>query len=75
MLCGLQLHDDVPPPPEVAAMVAVLESRHGAWAADVADFFATAHALKGAEERSRRWAGVADLVRQRVEARTRAFGD
>ena len=28
-------------------MVSVLEGRHGAWAADVADFFATFHSLKG----------------------------
>src|ERR1700733_4177017 len=54
---------------EVEAMVAVLESRHGTWAADVAEFFATAHGLKGDASRSWVWAGVAERVRQRAEAR------
>ena len=50
-------------------MVSVLEGRHGAWAADVADFFATFHSLKGDAARSWAWAGVAEVARRRAEAR------
>jgi hypothetical protein len=50
-------------------MVAVLEGRHGAWAAEVADFFSTFHSLKGDAGRSWAWAGVAELARRRAEAR------
>ena len=39
-------------------MVAVLEGRHGCWAADVAEFFSTMHSLKGDAGRSWAWAGV-----------------
>jgi hypothetical protein len=58
-----------PTPGEVEAMVAVLEGRHGAWAAEVAEFFATLHSLKGDAGRSGAWAGVADLARRKAEAR------
>ena len=51
------------------AMVAALESRHGALAADIADFFATAHSLKGDARRSSAWAGVAEMARRKLEAR------
>jgi hypothetical protein len=61
--------DATPPPGEVEALVAVLEGRHGAWAAEVAEFFSTLHSLKGDAGRSWAWAGVAELVRRRVEAR------
>ncbi len=48
MASGWQFHEDTTPTPgEVEAMVAVLEGRHGAWAADVAEFFSTLHSLKG----------------------------
>ncbi len=50
-------------------MVSVLEGRHGAWAADVADFFVTFHSLKGDAARSWAWAGVAEVARRRAEAR------
>ena len=50
-------------------MVAVLEGRHGAWAADVAEFFSTLHSLKGDAGRSWAWAGVAEMVRRKAEAR------
>ena len=56
---------------EVESMVSVLESRHGAWAADVADFFATFHELKGDATRSYAWVGVAKAARRRAEARQR----
>jgi hypothetical protein len=54
---------------EVENMVSVLESRHGELAADVADFFATFHSLKGDAGRSWAWAGVAEVARRRAEAR------
>jgi hypothetical protein len=50
-------------------MVAVLEGRHGAWAADVAEFFSTLHSLKGDVGRSWAWAGVAELARRKAQAR------
>ena len=50
-------------------MVAVLEGRHGSLAADVAEFFSTLHSLKGDAGRSWAWAGVAEMVRRRAEAR------
>jgi hypothetical protein len=50
-------------------MVAVLEGRHGDWAADVAEFFSTLHSLKGDAGRSWAWAGVAEMVRRNAEAR------
>jgi hypothetical protein len=56
-------------PLEVAAMAAALESRHGEWAADIAEFFATAHELKGDASRAWAWAGVAEMARRRSEAR------
>ena len=54
---------------EVDAMAAVLEGRHGALAADVAEFFSTLHSLKGNLARSHAWAGVADCARERAAAR------
>ena len=70
MLTGLQIRDDATPAlGEVETMVSVLEGRHGAWAADVADFFATFHSLKGDAARSWAWAGVAEVARRRAEAR------
>jgi hypothetical protein len=56
---------------EVEAMVAVLEGRHGVWAAEVAEFFSTFHSLKGDPGRSWAWAGVADLARRRASERLR----
>jgi hypothetical protein len=62
--------DDVTPAlGEVETMASVLEGRHGVWAADVADFFATFHSLKGDAARSWAWAGVAEVARRRAEAR------
>lgn len=58
-----------PSPGEVDAMAAVLEGRHGVWAEDVAEFFATAHGLKGDKGRSSAWSGVADAVRRKAEER------
>ena len=61
--------DMTPTPAELESMVCVLEGRHGAWAADVAEFFATFHSLKGDAGRSWAWAGVAELARHRAEVR------
>lgn len=54
---------------EVEAMAAVLEGRHGVWAADVADFFASFHQLKGDQRRGCAWSDVAEVTRRRAEER------
>ena len=54
---------------EVKAMVVALEGRHGALAADIAEFFAVAHGLKGDARRSSAWAGVAEMARLRERGR------
>jgi hypothetical protein len=54
---------------EVEAMAAVLEGRHGVWAADVADFFASFHQLKGDQRRGYAWSDVAEVTRRRAEER------
>lgn len=54
---------------EVDAMAAVLEGRHGMWAAEVAEFFAVAHGLRGDKGRSWAWSGVAESVRRKEEER------
>ena len=70
MASGWHFHENATPTPgEVEAMVAVLEGRHGAWAADVADFFSTLHDLKGDAGRSWAWAGVAEMARRKAQAR------
>jgi hypothetical protein len=70
MTSGWHFHEDATPSPgEVEAMVSVLEGRHGVLAAEVADFLSTFHSLKGDSGRSWAWAGVAELVRHRAEAR------
>ena len=56
----------------VALVALALESRHGVLAAEIAEFFATAHRLKGDAGRSRAWAGVAKAVRRRTQARLAA---
>lgn len=60
---------------EVDAMAAVLESRHGIWAAEVAEFFATAHSLRGDQSRSGAWTGVAESVRRKEEERLADYAD
>jgi hypothetical protein len=70
MTSGWHFQENATPTPgEVEAMVSVLEGRHGAWAADVAEFLSTFHSLKGDLGRAEAWAGVADRVRRRTEAR------
>lgn len=70
MTSGWNFQEDATPTPgEVDAMVSVLEGRHGAWAADVADFLSAFHSMKGDAGRSWAWAGVAELARRRAEER------
>lgn len=65
-----QSDEDVTPMPrEVGEMACVLEGRHGQYAAAVADFFSSHHAIKGDAGRSWAWAGVAEMIRQRSARR------
>ena len=61
--------DVTPNPREVVAMAEVLEGRHGSHAADIAEFFSTQHSLSGDAGRCWAWAGVAELIRSRAQAR------
>jgi hypothetical protein len=54
---------------DVDELVRLLEGRHGVWAADVAEFFATLHGLSGNAGRSLGWAAVAEFIRHRAEVR------
>lgn len=70
MPTSFHTHEDATPVlGDVENMVSVLEGRHGVWAAEVADFFATFHSLKGDAARSWAWTGVAEVARRRAEAR------
>ncbi len=61
--------DPTPTPRDVDAMAAVLEAKHGAHAAEVADFFSNWYDDRGDAGRSWAWAGVADKVRMREQER------
>ncbi len=61
--------DATPTPRDVAAMAEVLEGRHGTFAAEVAEFFASYHGEKGDAGRAWAWSGVAELVRNRERVR------
>jgi hypothetical protein len=61
--------DFTPTPRDVGAMAEVLEGKHGALAAPIADFFAIYHGEKGDAGRAWAWSGVAELVRNRERAR------
>lgn len=61
--------DFTPTPRDVGAMAEVLEGKHGALAAAIADFFAVYHGEKGDANRAWAWSGVAELVRNRERAR------
>src|SRR5690606_18346955 len=50
---------------EANLMALVLEGRHGAFASDIAEFFAALHIEHGDAERSKAWTRVARLVRER----------
>ena len=62
-------HDATPTPREVGEMACVLEGRHGIYAAEVAEFFSAVHSQQGDAGRSWAWAGVAETVRRRTQAR------
>jgi hypothetical protein len=61
--------DTTPTPRDVDFMAAVLEGRHGAHAADVADFFSTLHCQRGDAGRTWAWSGVAETIRSRERDR------
>lgn len=61
--------DATPTPRGVREMACTLEGRHGQFAADVAEFFSTQHALRGDAGRSWAWAGVAETIRHRAKQR------
>lgn len=65
--------DTTPTPNEVTSMAEVLEGRHGAFAAEVAEFFSTFHSLKGDAGRCWAWAGVAEAIRTREQRRVRSI--
>jgi hypothetical protein len=50
-------------------MAVVLEGRHGAFAAEVAEFFALLHRQLGDTSRSQSWGSVARTVRRREQDR------
>lgn len=54
---------------EVESMACVLEGQHGFFAAGIAEFFSTYHAIAGDCERSRMWTCVAQSIRDRESAR------
>jgi len=61
--------DATPPPQDVGAMAEVLECKHGALAAGIADFFALYHGQKGDAGRAWAWTSVAEFVRVRERER------
>jgi hypothetical protein len=56
-------------PAEVDTMATVLEARHGAFASEIAEFFATLHGHKGDAPRSWAWNIVAETIRRREQSR------
>lgn len=46
-------------------MASILEAQHGAWAKEVAEFFAQVHGQQGDLKRAKAWAGVVAAVRTR----------
>lgn len=70
MACGWHPDEDATPTPrDVEFMAQTLEGRHGTFAAEVAEFFASLHTDRGDAGRSWAWAGVAERVRQRERQR------
>lgn len=61
--------DTTPTPRDVETMAAVLEGRHGTFAASVAEFFSTLHSQSGDAGRCWAWAGVAETIRRRERMR------
>ena len=61
--------DVTPTPKDVETMACVLEGRHGQFAAEVAEFFASLHGQNNDAGRTWAWAGVAEVVRHRERLR------
>jgi hypothetical protein len=61
--------DLTPSAAEVESMACVLEGQHGFFAAGIAEFFSTYHAIAGDNERSRMWTCVMRSIRDRESAR------
>lgn len=61
--------DLTPRSAEVESMACVLEGQHGFFAAGIAEFFSTYHAIAGDSERSRMWTCVMQSIRDRERAR------
>jgi len=57
---------------DLTTMAIILESRHGAHAKDMAEFFASVHAKLGDDQRCSAWGGVAHIVEQREQTRMAA---
>ena len=62
-------YDVTPTLEEVESIASLLEGEHGAFAAEVAEFFATQHSIGGDAGRSWAWTGVADRIRDREQKR------
>jgi hypothetical protein len=60
-----QKNDSLSTLQDAELMAVVLEGRHGAFAAEVAEFFALLHRQVGDASRSKAWGGVARQVRRR----------
>jgi hypothetical protein len=58
-----------PNPIEVESMACVLEGQHGSFAADIAEFFSTYHAIAGDTGRAQMWTRVAQSIRDRESVR------
>ncbi len=54
---------------EVESMACVLEGQHGFFAAGIAEFFSTYHALAGDDDRSQMWTCVVRSIRDRESVR------
>ena len=65
----LNNEDATPSPRDVTFMAAALEGQYGAYAAEIAEFFSTAHCSNGDAGRAWAWAGVAEVVRKRERER------
>jgi hypothetical protein len=50
-------------------MACVLEGQHGFFAADIAEFFSTYHAIAGDTGRAQMWTRVAQSIRDRESVR------
>ena len=69
---ALSWHPDESAPAEaseIELMASVLEGRHGAFAAEIAEFLAASHRQTSDGQRMRAWSRVAEVVRDRLRTR------